>query len=197
MSNTYTSLPSFREIVHRLALPFALFTGVLMALLLLSWFLLLPGFTRVDIAGTVRSIGEVRGYQQELAGDIRSSADIRDTLVSPLKGTSYEFLREEKRGAYSFEELRTAIDQVVTAIATDYPQSIVIHHVVLDTAADEMLLSGDVRNVGPRSMTLLAQFADSLRGVSSVKDVKTPRFIREEDAVIGMHSPFTFTLSLQ
>jgi len=197
MSNTHTPSPTFRQIAERLALPFALFTGVLLGLLVLSWFLLLPGFTRVDIAGTVRTIGEVRTYEQELKTDMRTTESTRDLLINPLKGSAYELLREEKRRAYAFDELRSAVEQVVASVSSDYPDSIHLSHVVLDTESQELLVSGDVRNVGPRSMTLLAQFADALGKISLVSEVKTPRFIREEDPVIGMHSPFTLSLRLQ
>ena len=58
-------------------------------------------------------------------------------------------------------------------------------------------ISGDVRNVGLRSMTVLAQFVDAVASLPSVASVQRPVFTREKDEDVGFHSPFTFHITLQ
>jgi len=58
-------------------------------------------------------------------------------------------------------------------------------------------IRGEIRNVDTRTMTVLAEFAQSLTSLPAVASATTPTFAREEDSKIGFHSPFDITLTLK
>ena len=57
-------------------------------------------------------------------------------------------------------------------------------------------VEGKVQNVGPRSMTVLAQFIDAVQEAEWVSDISPPKFTREHDDENGFYSPFVFTILL-
>lgn len=196
--STFKQTPlSFKQISQRVAVPFAIFSTVLFGLLLLSWVLLLPGFTNVEVSGSVRSIAELQEYEDALEIDIADIEHARDQLVMPLKGSLYEKLREQKRTSYSYEDVQSAVQQRIDSIAYTHPDSVVIESRTFDARERQFILSGDVRNVGPRSMTVLANLAEVLRDLPFVESLESPKFVRHEHPVHGMHSPFTFTFQLR
>ncbi len=204
MSNTHQpavptseSKKSLPDILERIAVPFALFSIVLLSLLLLSWYLLLPGFTTVDIAGSVRSIADVPLYEQQLMQDIAETQEARDMLVMPLKGSLYENLKEEKRSRALVMRLRSDILHVAISLVPSHPDGVHIQTISFHPSKESVEITGDVRNVGPSSMTVLAQFVDALGHVPSVQNVRASKFVREENAQLGFYSPFTIQLLLE
>jgi hypothetical protein len=70
---------------------------------------------------------------------------------------------------------------------------VVIERLRMDAVTREVRVHGDVRGVGPGSMTVLAEFVDLLRAHPSVHALKAPAFTREDDPGVGFHSPFTLS----
>jgi hypothetical protein len=78
-------------------------------------------------------------------------------------------------------------------IVPDQPDAISIDSFEYDGEKKSIRLSGVVGNVGPRSMTVLATFVDSLIDMSIVDTLDRPLFTRSEDPHRGFISPFTLT----
>lgn len=187
---------SASHILWRISWPLFLFALLLTSLLTLSWLLLLPRYTRIDVGGQVRGAKEVAQYRKSLLEKITEKEEERRQLVLPIQDAGYDALKEERRARPSLDELRTRLmDHAKTVTGEDG----IVHWAGFDydSQARTLVIRGDIRSVETRSMTVLAEFATSLKGLSFVADATTPAFARQEDATIGMHSPFTITLTLQ
>lgn len=200
MSNTHNAvrLPplSLQELLRRVALPFLLFAFVLTGLLILSWALLLPIFTSVEVGGVERSVSELRDYRSNLRADILSLERSRTGFVQPTDDSVHAELKERKYREVSFLEYHDAISRLARSFDTDGQRVVLINVLRFDAVNQAIELIGEVRNVGPRSMTILAQFTESLGTLSFAQDVSRPRFKREEDSTGAFYSPFAITLKL-
>ncbi len=58
-------------------------------------------------------------------------------------------------------------------------------------------ITGDVRNVGPRSMTVLAQFTEELRSQPFTSEIRHPSFSRVQDKDGNFSSPFNIQIILE
>ncbi|MBI3331589.1 hypothetical protein HYZ99_01370 [Candidatus Peregrinibacteria bacterium] len=183
------------EILRRAAVPFALFSGVLAGLLTLSWFLLLPIFTRIEVSGAQRDVAALLQYRAELQAQLVAAEESRAATLIPERDASYEDLKRLKRERPSLLRLR---DQFLSVAAGIVEQHDAVHIRALHLREDGTLeMSGDVRFVGPRSMTVLAEFIEEIADIPAVAAVSLPRYVREEDLRVGPHSPFTVTITLR
>ncbi|MDD4319216.1 MAG: hypothetical protein PHW10_02750 [Candidatus Peribacteraceae bacterium] len=189
------SAPPLPVLLRNIALSVFLFSLVLFVLLSLSYALLLPLFTRVQVGGTPRDATGVRAYQSALAADILALERERDTSVLPLLDPAHETLKGSRRSLPSFEELREDIRRLAAALVPE-PDAIHIEALRLRVADRVLEIEGDVRNVGPRSMTVLARFTDELARLPGIASVDSPVFERREDPGTGMHSPFLLIVRL-
>jgi len=187
-----TSATPFLE---HLARPLLLFSGVLAGLLLVSSMVLLPRLTTVEVAGSLFTIQELRAHRTALLEDVRQAESNRQQFVLALHDEQYNALKESKNSV-SPDALRDEILKVAASIV-DQPDAVHIEKFHLAVANGTIELTGDVRFVSARSMTVLAEFVEALRHLPFVKDVTTPRYVRETTAGIGQHTPFTLTLHLQ
>lgn len=188
---------SLGDILHRVALPFFLFAFVLMSLLFLSWALLLPKFTHVDIGGSVRSLNEMRVLRADLLSQIEGMEEDRAAFLSPVTDATYLSLMEEKEGSPGLLILFRDIERLAQSAVPEVDNAVVIQHFAYSANDDSLVLSGRVQNVGPRSMTVLAQFVEEAGKLPGVASVNAPRFERKEDEMIGFYSPFAITIILK
>ncbi|OIO55779.1 hypothetical protein AUJ46_00595 [Candidatus Peregrinibacteria bacterium CG1_02_54_53] len=189
-----TPAPSLREILRRVLFPFALFGVVLLSLLVLSWYLLLPRFTRVDLHGTSRELSHLQTYVQDIGEQSQKLEDRRLALILPLDGSPYGRLVQAKMSQPSLLMFYEKLQNVAQTFLPEQSQSVVLK--VIRWEHDVIELTGDVRNVGLQSMAVLAQFVEAVRAMPDVERVDFPSFTRERDGNIGFHSPFTIRIYL-
>jgi hypothetical protein len=183
------------DLLRRIAAPFFLFSLVLTTLLLLSWFLLLPRFTHVAVNGSLADAPELAAYRSSLQAQISAQEEKRDSFVLPFHDADYENLKAAKIDEPLFPTIWNDVRQVANGL-NPTPDAIHFDRVSFDQAKNVVTLDGDVRFVGPRSMTLLAAFTESLKGIPSVSSVDLPSYRRSDDPGLGLHSPFTIVLHL-
>ena len=82
-------------------------------------------------------------------------------------------------------------------VVPDHTDAIVLLGYYFSADSNTVEVRGDVRNVGPRSMTVLAKFVEEVRDIAMVLDVASSRFTRLEDDDVGFHSPFVLRIILQ
>ena len=190
MSDTNT--PS---LAHRVGFSLFLFAMVLAGLLLVSKEFVLPHFTQVNVQGELLDAVALSQYAKQLHADIATAETKRDQLMLPVNDATYSMLKESKALYPSMEVLTQELKDV--AHQQSFSGSVYFREITLNADAATLTLSGDVRNVQTRSMTVLAQFVEALRTLPFVKDIVPPSFTREEDPTIGFHSPYSITLTLQ
>lgn len=187
--------PDVATILWRFAWPFFLFSAVLAILLTISWTVLLPRYTRVEVGGAARSERDIVGYKQQLTAQIASQEEERREMVLSIDDPHYEALKEKRRQYRGLDSFRTELTALAKTITG---KDDVIHWKAFDEdSAGTLNVRGDIRNVGTRSMTVLAEFASKLSELPFVTSHTTPAFAREESPGIGPHSPFEITLTLR
>ncbi len=213
MSHTHTSSPAedalpasfptepgltvvVAEAMTKAAKPFLIFSACLAVLLLLSLELLLPHLARVQVSGQSWDEAGLRAHRASLTADILTSERERRDGALSVRDDQYQTLKFARMSALSLERVTAEISAQAGAAAQDRGR-IVIDAVDYDLAAKTVALRGDVRDAGPRSMTVLAAFVSLLGKSPLVASVEPPRFERVDDAAGGPHSPFAFTLTLR
>lgn len=194
--HTETPRPDAAAILWRMAWPMLIFSAALALLLSLSWALLLPRFARIDVGGQLRSVAEIRTYREALTAQIAAKEEERRQSVLAVRDPLYDELKEERRARPSLDTLRGKLAAHAKTV-TGKDDAIVFSAFEYDPDTRTLIVQGDVREVGTRSMTVLAAFALPLKDLPFVAAATTPAFTREEDAVLGPHSPFSITLTLR
>lgn len=199
MSTPFTSsaqpVPPPREIFRRVLLQLLLFALVLTTLLLLSWFLLIPGFGRIEIGGTVRGIAELTEHRNHLTADIAALRERRDATLLPLRDSSYGRLVHVKASSPHFLTLHGQIQEVAGRLVPEEPAVVSIDVMRFHASTLTFEIAGRIERVGPRSMTVLAQFIEELRAIPGVNALQGARFTREQDASGEFFSPFQLSLT--
>lgn len=188
--------PRLSTVLWHISWPFFLFSLVLAALLTLSWSLLLPRYTRIDVGGKLRGVDDIRRYRQDLTAQISAKEEERRQMVLAVHDPQYDQLKELRRDRMPLDELTAKIMEHAKTV-TGKNDTVVFSAFEYDPAARSLTIRGDIRNVGTRSMTVLAEFSLSLKDLPFVASVTTPSFAREEDPKTGFHSPFVITLTLK
>ena len=183
-------------VVRRMTVSLCLFTVVLASLLTLSKHYLLPQLTEVEVAGRVRNMQELQQYEQKLTADLLTAEQDRNQLVLPIQDELYLTLKTRKHEQRRLLSVQAEVAEVVKQFMDADKPTVLIHRLSINDQTGVVEVHGDVRNFGPRSMTVLAQLVDALRDAPSVIRVNHPRFLREEDPDIGPHSPFVLTIIL-
>lgn len=198
MPDAHTSLPArtepIQKILERSALPLLLFAAVLFVLLFVSWFSILPRFTRFAVEDTLLAPTEMAAYVTHMKAELLAQEETRNGLIMPLREPSYDTLKKEKRAAMNAATLRrTLLD--IGASVSQMKDAVAITHVSVEGST--VRVSGVVRNVGLRSMTVLASFVEAVGVLPFVADIERPSFNRVQNADGTAHSPFDMTLTLQ
>lgn len=186
----------FRWHTRRTAYPFLIFAVTLFGILSVAW-IALPLLFRVDIGGEIRDVDDVRSYHREVKNRLRDLEEHREAFVVSYQDPLYRALKQKKDTQHSFYSVRSDLEHIAKNIIPEQPDAITLDSIHYDRPGNAVHITGVVRNVGPRSMTVLAQLVDAMAGRSFVNSVEHPTFVRNEDPVIGFYSPFTITLFLQ
>ena len=188
-------VPSLKEAGERLAFPLFLFSFILFCFLLLSWAFVLPYISQVRMGGERTSVRELQSYHRELTDRLRDAEDARERIVLPIFDSLYLELRSKKLAMPSFLRVYEEVRLVALQVVPDVSDAVTVErfHFVADTGVLEIY--GRTGHVGPRSMTVLAQFTDALLQSSFIASLNQPAFTRQEDAS-GFFSPFLIRAQL-
>ncbi len=182
--------------LSRAACPFFLFAACLTLLLFLSWNMLLPRFAKVEVSGKDWNAEELASHRSLLTASILQSERRRRSSVLSVDDDQYQALKAARTEPLSLERV-TAEIEAQAALAAGSDAKILLQSVEYDIAQQSVVATGDVRGVGPRSMTVLASFTEILAKSALIESLDPPRFERRDDAGIGPHSPFIITLRLR
>lgn len=186
---------SLSAVLWRFSWPFCLFCFLLAALMTVSWALLLPRYTRVEVGGELRNTAQIIAHRAALEAKISSQESERRRLTMAVHDPQYDDLKAGRLGRVPLDELRSRLTEHAAKIAAR--NDVVLWNSFAYDPEEKMLrIRGSVGNVGVRSMTVLAAFAQSLKSLSFIAKVTTPRFMREEDYKTGFRSPFDITITL-
>lgn len=170
---------------------------MLAALLTLSWYVLVPELTHVEVGGTVRSLQELQAYKTDLEGQIVTMEEQRGSFLLPVHHDLYERLKALKDERLQFQQLRKEIRRVMTELIPGRTDIVHISGFTFDAARHIGEIHGEVSNVGPRSMTLLAQFVEDVNQIPMVLTVETSRYTRQEGVDGAFYSPFTLRITIR
>jgi hypothetical protein len=198
MSDTNPILPappaSPVDIFWRISWPFFLFTLVLLGIFALSWAYLLPRYTRVEINGTAMTGTEIKDHKTSLTAQVAALEAARRTLVLAVNDPAYDALKTHRKERKTLESVTTVFEEHAKTVQGG---RVVFRSFAYDPGKNALTLRGDVRDAGVSSMTVLAQYAESLKTLPDVKSVTIPAFSRMEDPRIGTYSPFDITVTFQ
>lgn len=183
-------------VIARLGLPMFLFGTSLFALLLFSFTVVLPHFTRFELSGEALSASAVSDYRDQLQSDIQDAEEERDHLLMPSHDAAYDQLRVRRNTSPDPISIRAQIHSIASSV-TKKKDVIVFSVVHIDAEKGRVHLEGDVRNSGPRSMTVLSQMVEALRSAPFTAEITPPLFERKEEPAGVFHSPFSFDLTLR
>ncbi|UPA22453.1 hypothetical protein K8942_05390 [Candidatus Peribacteria bacterium] len=183
----------FQDILERVALPLMLFSAVFFVLLFVSWFGILPRFTSFAVSDERLSPVEMETYVSHMKAELMTQEDTRNRLILPTYDEAYETLKSAKRSEMSAFVLRKKLEEMGVAVAMKKDAVVITR---ISTDGSTVTLSGDVRNVDLRSMTVLASFVEAVEDLSFVSNMTRPSFTREQNADGTFHSPFTITFTL-
>lgn len=187
--------PSFVEAGERLAFPLFLFSFILFCFLFLSWVFLLPYISQVRMGGERTGVRELQSYHRELTERLRHAEDSRKRLVLPISDPLYEELKSKKLAMASFLQMNEEVRRIAAQIVPDVADAVTVQRFHFSADPGVLEIHGQVSHVGPRSMTVLAQFIDALRTSPFIASLDHPAFIREKDDS-GFFSPFLIRAQL-
>jgi len=182
-------------IVQRIATPLFLFAGALLGLLLLSWLFLLPRFTRLNVTGTVLPPDELVTYARQLEIQVNTLEEQRDQFIVPVQDGRFAAVKAEKARYPSLLAVSQELQQLAVS-AADNPDAVWFASIAVDYATGTVKVEGDVSGVGPRSMTVLAQFVEGIKELPFVASLTPPVFTREQGDDGKPYSPFSFHFTL-
>ncbi len=194
MSDTHTQTPALSAIIDRIAMPSLLFSGSLFGLLFLSWTLLLPRFTHVERPdGTRLSPRQVATLERAIKAELTAAEEQRMTLVRPVNDELYLNLVVARGAHLTLSEIleQLKLTAARTGIADD-----ALHIARMTVDGSRVTVAGDIRNVGLRSMTVVAAFSDAVARLPFVNDFDRPAFTREQLPDGSFYSPFDLSFTL-
>ncbi|OGJ57167.1 hypothetical protein A3H22_03575 [Candidatus Peribacteria bacterium RIFCSPLOWO2_12_FULL_55_15] len=181
----------------RIAFPLFAFAAALVCALLLSRLLFLPRLAGVRLHGETMYGSSLTRFYADLRDRVDAQEEARNHLVLPGRDPLSLFLRRLRRSDVSTALLFAAVARGAENAVRDRPDAVFLESFHYDAAGRTLALAGDVRHVGPRSMTVLAEFIETLQRIPFVDAVEHQRFLREEDASGAFHSPFSLLLRLR
>lgn len=185
------------HVAARFAFPLFAFAAALSLALFLSWLLFLPRLAGVPLHGEMLYGASLVRFYADLRDRVDALEDARNQLILPGHDPLSEFLRQLRRLDVPFAPLVAAVTRSAAKAAHDRPDAVFLESFQYDAVGRTLALAGDVRHVGPRSMTVLAEFIETLRRIPFVEEVEHQRFLREEDPSGAFHSPFSLLLRLR
>lgn len=193
-TDTVSSPPVSQTFLSGFRHALLLFSGALCGVLLFSWAVLLPRFTRFTVGETSLTPLAMSVQERSLQAQLRTMEEERIRLVLPFQDSLFTYLKEEKRSVLSLEDVRRELSQAAARV--DAADFVVIESLAFDAGTRSVQISGDVRGADTGSMTVLAAFIAEVERLPFVSALERPPFTRITDPVIGMHSPFQVTFTL-
>lgn len=184
------------EILRRTSVPFLLFAAVLVVLLLLSWFLLLPNVTHIEVSGSLRSVTDLQAYKRHLSDQITGLEKKRNANLLPSQDSLYRKIIAMKDNRLRFQEVRQEVTHTARTFLAGSPDVISFRSLTYDAVNETAKIAGEVHDAGLQTMTIQAQFIDALSHIPFVRDIKSSHFTREKDDEGKYISPFTIQLFL-
>lgn len=182
---------SFKAILDRIAEPFAVFSVALLVLLVIAQLAVLPLFNKFEVNGRTLKPGQLAQYRAELVRQVDEAEATRDNFVMPVKNETYRILQEQK----DLQPVLAPVKEAVEAAARETQGEGSIAFARFHLEGHTVSVRGDVL-AGVSSMTVLAAFIERVESLPFVDTFVRPAFTREEDPVLGAHSPFTFSFTL-
>lgn len=168
-----------------------------MSLLFLSWSILIPQLTHIEIDGTVRSVQELTAYKADLSQQISSLKEKRSVYLSPVQNDVYSRLKAEKNDRLKFQHIRTEVREATLRLVSGRSDIVAFSSFQFNAAKKTVELRGEIHNVGTRSMTVLAQFIEEIDRIPAIVHIDASRFTREERTKGVFYSPFTIRFTIQ
>lgn len=181
----------------RFAFSLFAFAAVLFVALFLSWWFLLPRLAGVPLHGKMVYGASLVQFYADLRDRVDALEDVRNQLVLPGQDPLSQFLRQLRRSDIPLIPLSAVLERMAEVVVPDRADAVFLESFHYDTKDNALTVTGDVRHVGPRSMTVLAEFIETLRSVPTVDAIEDQRFTREEGPKGEFHSPFTLVLRLR
>ena len=181
----------------RFAFPLFAFAAALSLALFLSWWFFLPRLAGIPLHGKMMYGPSLVQFYADLHDRVDALEDVRNQLVLPGQDPLSQSFRQLRRLDVPLVPLLSVLAHSAEEVVPDRPDAVFLESFRYDAKDHTLTLTGDVRNVGPRSMTVLAEFIEALRSVPTVEAVEHQRFLREEDPKGAFHSPFTLLLRLR
>ncbi len=181
---------SFRQILDRIAEPFAIFSVALFALLLFAQFAVLPLFNTFDLNGQKLNPNQLNQYKAQLVQKVDDAEAARNDLILPIKNETYHVLQARKDTLPPIATVKAALESA--ARQTQGSGSIALARIHVDGST--VTVRGDV-HAGLSSMTVLASFVEKVESLPFIGTFTRPAFTRETDPVLGAHSPFVFSFT--
>jgi hypothetical protein len=181
---------SFRQILDRIAEPFAIFSVALFVLLLVAQVAVLPLFNKFEINGQKLKPNQLAQYKAQLVQKVNDAESARNDLVLPIKNETYHLLQAQKDALAPIATVKAALE--AAARETQGSGSIALSRIHVDGTT--VTVRGDVR-AGLSSMTVLASFVEKVESLPFIGTFTRPAFTRETDPVLGAHSPFVFSFT--
>jgi hypothetical protein len=191
------SRPTIGHILYKTGIPLFIFSIVFSGVLGVSRFAILPTLTAVEVGGETRDAAALEAEAAAIRSTLQNLEQERDSDILPLGGTLYRTLADAKITAAAPIDILHAIGDIASTVVLGNPKAITLSRFMYAPGDHTITLTGDVRGVGPSSMTVLAQFTETLRTDPRIDSVIAPSFTRLEDSTVGPHSPFTLSLTLR
>src|SRR3989344_970603 len=108
--NTQTpAKPSVTAFMERIAMPFLIFSAVLLVLLLISALFVLPRFTEFTVANVTLSPSEMVAYTNKLKAELVKTEETRNHLALPLQNDQYTAAKEHRNAMPDAMEIRSQL----------------------------------------------------------------------------------------
>ncbi len=185
------------DILHRISVPFLLFTAVLFGFLFLSANLILPKLTQLEIAGNGHNALELKAKVSDLGEKVDELEVARKEFVTPLREGSFGLVKIAKYDQVDSLAIQESLGEMRKRIVPEEDDAIHIEVLSHSLQKKTLRISGYVHNVGPRSMTILAQFVEELRDADWVESLEPPKFERKQSEDRGFYSPFDILINLK
>ncbi len=189
--------PTLGHILYKTGIPLFIFSTVFSSVLGVSRLTVLPMLTAVEVGGETRDAAALEAEATALRSSLQDLEQERDADILPLGGTKYRTLADAKITAAAPIDIMHAIGDIASSVVPENPKAVILSRFVYAPGDHTITLSGDVRGVGPSSMTVLAQFTETLRTDPRISSVIAPSFTRLQDPKTGPHSPFILSLTLR
>ena len=194
MLHTHNKTTPLTDALWNVAWPLFLFAAVLSLLLVFSWTILLPRYTRVEVGGVARTSEELERYRNTLTAQIVRNEEQRRELVLAVNDPAYTALNAARDARVTADELLQKFRETASASA-EKTDVVHVDRASIEHATGIFMVEGNVRNVGGASMTVLASFISDLRSAPWVQKIEGAKYARFEDDVIGPYSPFSFRIT--